>query len=155
MLRIDFIQELGKTLRFNMGLARRAALWSMPKLRQRSGLIPTRGETWIRYWCCGGDRGCWAIQLLTPCKDLHLAPWWDMTEKWVRVAGYIEFVLKYFKQPTILWLFSSSAISNSWSVRRHVHNNEQLPTSEFVWHLQLPCSKKSGLPLACERSSAK
>ena len=46
-----------------------------------------------------GDRGCWDIQLFKPLEDVDLWTWWDMTQKFARVPGSIEFVLKYCVPP--------------------------------------------------------
>ena len=48
-----------------------------------------------------GDRGCWDIQLFKPLEDVDLWTWWDMTQKFARVAGYIA--LKFLRHPTTLW----------------------------------------------------
>ena len=51
-----------------------------------------------------GDRGCWDIQLFKPLEDVDLWTWWDMTQKFARVAGYIA--LKFLRHPTTLWLYT-------------------------------------------------
>ena len=68
-----------------------------------TGWSPFRSVCTNTGWYKVGDRGCWDIHLYKPYdyKSFDPAPWWDMTLKFARVAGYLS--LKYFKHTTTLW----------------------------------------------------
>ena len=69
-----------------------------------SGWSPFRSVCTNKGWFKAGDGGVWDIQLSKPYEDHNSwdpAPWWDMTLKFARVAGYMA--LKYFKHTTTLW----------------------------------------------------